>query len=115
MAVRGVGTDLVRVARVRQLMAKHPARFIGRILTDEERAADRPITAATLAKRWAAKEAVAKALGTGIGATYGFHDIVLTHDAAGAPVVRVAGVQGRIWLSVADDGPYATATAVWDV
>jgi holo-[acyl-carrier protein] synthase len=116
MAVCGVGVDIVRVARVKRVLLTHGQAFVDRILTPEEqRGEDKPLTPATLAKRWAAKEAVAKALGTGIGSTYSFHDIQLAHTPAGAPLAQVRGVTGRIWLSVADEAVYAVATAVWEV
>ena len=73
----GIGVDIVETARVDKLHARFGTRFAGRILTGDEmiefeRRGDR---SGYLAKRFAAKEAVAKALGTGIGKELGFHSV----------------------------------------
>ena len=98
-------------------------RFVERILTPEEReeyaASARPIN--LLAKRFAAKEAVAKSLGTGIGRGVSWQDIRITHDDNGAPQVElsggalgVAGQRGgsRVALSLADEVNCVIAFAV---
>lgn len=59
-----IGVDLVEVARVQAVLARHPARFLARVYTPQE-VADCQGRAASLAARWAAKEAVSKALGSG--------------------------------------------------
>lgn len=67
--ILGIGTDLAVIERVAKAISRHGERFARRILTDAEleRYRDHPQQAAYLAKRFAAKEATAKALGTGIG------------------------------------------------
>lgn len=106
-----IGLDVCAVARVEAVLAEHGERFVQRVLGPEDEREG--ITPVVLARRWALKEAVAKALGTGIGQAVGFHDIVLGHDAAGAPTVRVRGYDGRRFLaSVSDDGGVAVAMVV---
>ncbi|MGD2170929.1 MAG: holo-ACP synthase [Gammaproteobacteria bacterium] len=86
----GIGVDIAETARVRELAARFGERFAQRILTEDERAefARRNCPGDYLATRFAAKEALAKALGTGIGGRFGFHSAQIDHDSAGRPVVR---------------------------
>ncbi|MFZ5757509.1 MAG: holo-ACP synthase [Pseudomonadota bacterium] len=93
MSIRGIGTDLVSMARIAAVLTRHGDRFRDRVLTpDEHRAFDDPAQEARwLAKRWAAKEAVAKAFGTGIGAQLSFQDIVIGREPAGRPTVTLRG------------------------
>ncbi len=112
MNISGLGSDVCRISRCADLLAKYPERFPARILTRTERA-EAPLTPARLARRYAAKEAVAKALGSGIGAKVSFHDIILSHTSAGAPQVKIKGREGDTWhLSVSDDGDTAFAVAI---
>ena len=119
----GVGTDLASVVRIGQALERHGDGFAARILCGaemDEYHAHRH-KAAFLAKRFAAKEAIAKALGTGIGAELGFGDMYIVHEAAGRPGVvfhgegeatrRRLGI-GRVHLSISDERRYATAFAV---
>jgi holo-[acyl-carrier protein] synthase len=121
----GVGTDLVDVRRIEKIHQRFAERFVRRVLVASEydiwQAHAQP--AAYLAKRWAAKEAVAKALGTGIGAQVSFQDIEVTTAASGQPqVVLHGGAQARLealggqncWLSLSDDGYFALAFVVLD-
>ena len=70
----GIGTDVVSIERIRGVLERHGQRFVDRVLTPEERArfarAGDRIKASHLAKRWAAKEAFSKAIGTGIHAPF---------------------------------------------
>ncbi len=116
----GIGADIVRVARVEGALQRHGERFARRVLSSEEwleyGAEKRP--ARFLAKRFAAKEAAVKALGTGFreGVTLG--DIAVVHDRRGKPglsftgraaeVARELGV-GETHLSIADEQDYAVA------
>lgn len=109
---RGIGVDVCSVARVEEAVERQPERFISRLLTPEERKQRKVWTPEQLARRWALKEAVAKALGTGIGAEYGFQDIVVSHTARKAPLVAVRGYAGEVLASVSDDGGMAVAVAV---
>jgi holo-[acyl-carrier protein] synthase len=84
-----VGVDIVEIDRVAALLARHPLRFAGRYFTPGERAdcGGRPDR---YAARWAAKEAVAKALGTGLGAVRAA-DVEVVRLPSGAPVLRLHG------------------------
>jgi len=122
MAIFGIGTDLVEISRIAASLARSEA-LVSRVLTDSERtdyaAAAQP--AAFLAKRFAAKEACAKAFGTGIGADLSFQDFEITHDANGRPYLRwlpkakalaVRLGVGAAHLSISDERDYATAYVV---
>ncbi|HXQ59875.1 MAG TPA: holo-ACP synthase [Acidimicrobiales bacterium] len=89
--VRGIGIDAVDVARFRAVLERRPA-VAGRLFTDAERsyAASGKDPASRLAARFAAKEAVLKALGVGIGAA-DFHDVEVVRDPGGAPRLALAG------------------------
>jgi holo-[acyl-carrier protein] synthase len=111
----GIGTDIVDIRRVEKLIEKMGAEnFANKILSEAELvlAAQRGNSAAHLAKRFAAKEAIAKALGVGIG-KLGFKDIEISTDAKGAPRAEVKGQQNlKVHLSLADEAPYAVAYAI---
>ncbi|WP_457598335.1 holo-ACP synthase [Hydrogenimonas sp.] len=110
-----IGVDIVVVERIERSMQKHGAKFLQRYLSEKEAAlVQSPQTAAGF---WAAKEAVSKALGTGIGEEVGFKDITLSKDARGAPsftlseaVVRKFRIRATS-LSIAHDGGFAIAVA----
>ena len=119
----GIGTDLVAIARIEQALERHGDAFAGRLLSDEEMREyrKRQNKAAFLAKRFAAKEAIAKALGTGIGAELGLRDMTITHGESGRPLVVLRGTGedtrvrlgvGTVHLSISDERRYATAFAV---
>lgn len=125
--IRGIGTDLADLARIEGLLdGPLRERFLKRVLTPAERRLleDRPLKVAELlAGRFAAKEAVAKALGCGIGASLGFHDIEILPDAGGKPVCRLTdraraangvGEGDRIHVSISHAGGMAAAFAVWE-
>lgn len=119
----GVGTDLVEIDRIRQALARHGERFARRILCDEEleRFRAHRLPEAYLAKRFAAKEAFGKALGTGLRAPANWHDLrVHNHDngrpeLAFSPALRglldARGVQ-RTHLSMSDERALASATVI---
>jgi len=119
----GIGVDIAEIARVDQLCERYGERFAERILTaselDEYR--ERRRGSSYLASRFAAKEAVAKACGTGIGAQLGFHGMQIEHDAMGKPVLRflesasalVQRLQVRnALISLSDERHYVVAMAV---
>jgi holo-[acyl-carrier protein] synthase len=103
-----VGVDVCEIERIKTVWMKNKKQFEDRLLTRAEKAKETKWTAEKLAKRWALKEAVAKALGTGIGERYGFHDIQIGHDPHGRPVISVQGVE-NIEASVSDDAGIAVA------
>jgi len=87
--VIGIGTDLVDIARIRDIAARHGDRFLEKVFTGDERAAmaGRTDPWPGYAARFAAKEAVAKAFGTGIGEELDLHSISVATDERGAPRV----------------------------
>ncbi len=88
--IHGIGTDIVRIDRVRRALARHGERFALRVLAESERAAwkSHPDPARFLAKRFAAKEAFGKALGTGVAVPATLHAVAVEHDARGRPQYR---------------------------
>lgn len=121
MAIVGIGTDIVSVERIRRVLTKTPE-FAQRILTPDEmrRLDEQHDTAAFVAKRFAAKEAAAKALGTGIGKV-SFQDIFIEHTASGQPLLRFRGeaqVQAgylgarSYHVSISDEHEFAVAYVV---
>ena len=114
-----VGTDLVQIDRVAALIKRYGDRFTDRVFTAREMAHCGGAVA-SLAARWAAKEAVAKALGTGIGSV-AFRDIEVVQDGAGKPeLVLRGGAAARAselnlhqWaVSLSHDGGLALAFVV---
>ena len=114
-----VGVDLVEVRRIAELVERHGERFIGRVFTPGE-VADCGGRVESLAARWAAKEAVAKALGTGIGAI-SWQEIEVLRGESGCPSVQLHGRAATLaterrlarWaLSLAHDGGMALAFVV---
>lgn len=118
----GIGTDIVRIARVDASLQRHGERFAARILAERERAAFRDAAdgARFLAKRFAAKEAFGKALGTGVAVPATLHAIGVDHDVLGKPVFsyddRLAeylaerGLSAH--LSLSDETEYVVAFAL---
>lgn len=122
MSVRGLGTDIVEIVRIEQAIAKSD-RLAQRVLTESELAKFKSSSepARYLAKRWAAKEAAAKALGTGIGRGISFHHFETSNDALGAPNMILTGAAltkaeekgvTSVLLSISDETHYAMATVV---
>ena len=77
--IYGIGTDLVNIDRVKKILSKNRDGFVKRVLSEHEQAlfANKAESAAYCAKRFAAKEAFAKALGTGIGRVVSFQDLAV--------------------------------------
>ena len=120
--IHGVGTDILRVARMAEALSRHGERFAERILAEAERPAFAQARdpARLLAKRFAAKEAFGKALGTGVAAPATLHALWVGHDALGKPVFEyspalAAYLQERglvAHLSLSDETDYVVAFAV---
>jgi holo-[acyl-carrier protein] synthase len=87
----GIGTDVVSIERIAGVLARHGERFVNRVLSPDERAryerTNARARAGHLAKRWAAKEAFAKAIGTGIHPPFSWQSITVGRDAKGKPLV----------------------------
>jgi holo-[acyl-carrier protein] synthase len=124
----GLGSDLCNIERIAQSLDRFGVRFENRVFTDVElaKAARRPFTkAGTLAKRFAAKEAFSKAVGTGFRAGVFMKDIGVVNAAGGAPTLALNGgakarldaliPQGhgaRVHLTMTDDHPWAQAFVI---
>ncbi|MCQ6559548.1 holo-ACP synthase [Paenibacillus mendelii] len=94
--ILGIGHDITSLRRIETLLQGETGeRFSARILTESERAAASELRGGRLAEyvagRFASKEAVSKALGCGIGATLGFHDIVIGRSPLGKPQCKLSG------------------------
>jgi holo-[acyl-carrier protein] synthase len=123
MRIFGIGIDVVEVERIASAIERHGEPFLARIFTAAERAYcdSRKHPAMHYAARFAAKEAVVKALGTGIGASAGLQDLEVTHDANGAPKLRLSGAAEafamrhgitEIQISLTHARDYAAANAI---
>lgn len=120
--ILGIGTDLVRVERMRSLLERHGERLLQRLLhPDEQAELPKLRPEAFVAKRFAAKEALAKALGCGVGVQMALTDACVTHDVAGRPGLALTGAAAdtaarlgvtRIHLSLSDEHDYAQAFVV---
>jgi holo-[acyl-carrier protein] synthase len=123
----GIGSDLVDVRRIERVLARHGERFLQRIFTETERARAerRSNRAETYAKRFAAKEACAKALGTGLSRGVFWRDMGVVNLPSGRPTMRLtggalkrlaaltpAGHEARIDVSLTDEGPMAQAFVI---
>ncbi|MER2493136.1 holo-ACP synthase [Catenovulum sediminis] len=120
MAIIGIGTDIVEISRFDTVNLNAIAK---RVLTAEELSAfqQNKQPHRYLAKRWAAKEAAAKALGTGIAAGVTFHDFVISNLPSGAPVLQLFGKAAErlgnnvnVHISISDEKQYATATVIFE-
>ena len=123
----GIGSDLVDVRRIERIIERHGERFLGRVFTVAERSrADRRANRfATYAKRFAAKEACAKALGTGFRNGVFFRDLGVVNLPFGRPTMQLAGAalcrlqaivpngfEPHIDLAITDEYPMAVAFVV---
>ena len=105
--ILGIGSDLCNIERIEATLARHGDRFKERVFTEvEQRKADsRPrAIAATYAKRWAAKEACSKALGTGLRMGISWKDMAVTNLRSGQPVMHVTGWAAERLRSMTPDG-----------
>lgn len=126
--ILGIGTDLANIERIEAVLARHGDRFKERVYTEiEQRTAERRVrtVAATYAKRWAAKEACSKALGTGLRMGISWKDMAVTNLRSGQPVMHVTGWaaerlramtppghEALIHVTLTDDHPWAQAFVV---
>jgi holo-[acyl-carrier protein] synthase len=127
--ILGLGSDICDIRRIEAAIARHGQRFLDRVFTETERAkaASRTerIQAATYAKRFAAKEAAAKALGTGFRHGVFFSDLGVVNLRSGQPTLRMTGgaaarlaaitprgFASSIALTMTDEYPYAFAQVI---
>jgi holo-[acyl-carrier protein] synthase len=125
--ILGIGTDLANIERIQGTLERFGDRFKNRVFTDIEqaKAERRKDIAGTYAKRWAAKEACSKALGTGLAMGISWKDMSVTNLPTGQPVMHVTGwAKDRldqmtpsghtaiIHVTLTDDHPWAQAFVV---
>jgi holo-[acyl-carrier protein] synthase len=122
--ILGIGTDLCNIDRIAKTLERFGDRFRNRVFTEREiaRAERRRDVAGTYAKRWAAKEACSKALGTGLRMGISWKDMAVTNLRTGQPVMHVTGWAAErlasmtppghiavIHVTLTDDHPWAQA------
>jgi holo-[acyl-carrier protein] synthase len=124
--IAGIGTDVVHIDRIGKVLERHGQRFVARILTAEERVRfERTRAKAShLAKRFAAKEAFSKAIGTGIRSPFRWHSVTVARDPKGKPILkpdtRMAahleqlGIT-KLHVSLTDDAQIAIAFVVLEM
>ena len=123
----GIGSDITDVRRIAKVIERHGDRFIDRVFTaaERERAERKKNRVETYAKRFAAKEACAKALGTGLRAGVWWRDIGVVNLASGRPTIKLSGgalsrlqaltpkgYEPRIDLTITDEGTTAQAFVI---
>ena len=125
----GLGSDICDIRRIESAIARHGDRFLARVFTERERAKagsrTERLQAATYAKRFAAKEAAAKALGTGFRRGVFFSDLGVVNLRSGQPTLQMtggaaarlaaitpAGMAASVALTMTDEYPYAFAQVI---
>ena len=126
--ILGIGSDLCNIERIEAVLARHGDRFKERVFTEiEQRKAESRAraVAATYAKRWAAKEACSKALGTGLRMGIAWKDMAVSNLRSGQPVMQLTGWAAErlaqmtppghraiVHVTLTDDHPWAQAFVV---
>ena len=123
----GIGSDLADIRRIERTIDRFGARFISRVFTEAEQSKSerRRARIASYAKRWAAKEACSKALGTGLRMGVAWREMGVVNLPSGQPTIEVAGgaaarlkalmpagMRPRIHVTLTDDYPWAQAFVV---
>tara|TARA_B100001167_G_C16621740_1_gene235317 strand:+ start:75 stop:467 length:393 start_codon:yes stop_codon:yes gene_type:complete len=126
MKIFGIGTDIVNIKRIEKFLKRRGGKFKNNIFSKNEihYCEKKKNSSAFFAKRFAAKEALSKALGTGIRKDIKFKNIEICNDFYGKPTIRLKGtaddylkkkIKGKkynIYLSLSDDKPWAQATVI---
>ena len=130
----GIGNDIVNIKRIEETITKFEKRFLNRIFTREEiiecenrKKVSSKERASAYAKRFAAKEACSKALGTGLRQGVFWKDMVITHQSSGKPTLTLYGgarkrldaltlgeKKAQILVTISDDYPFAIANVIID-
>ena len=125
----GIGSDICDIRRIEKAIERHGSRFLERVFTETERAKAmrriESIQAATFAKRFAAKEAASKALGTGFRRGVFFSNLGVVNLPGGQPTILMAGgsaerlrqitppgMEAKVHLTMTDEYPYAYAHVI---
>lgn len=125
--ILGIGTDLANIERIQGTLDRFGDRFKNRVFTEVEqkKAESRKDIAGTYAKRWAAKEACSKALGTGLAMGISWKDMAVSNMRTGQPTMQLTGwaaqkmkdmtpegYEAKIHITLTDDHPWAQAFVV---
>jgi holo-[acyl-carrier protein] synthase len=122
--ILGTGIDIVEIKRLTASIQRYGDAFLNRVYAAEElngAPTSEQTRAAYFAGRWAVKEAVAKAFGTGIGASCTMTDVIVTNDSAGKPLLELRGSAAetartlgiaKIHISISHERDYAVAQAI---
>ncbi|HYZ24434.1 MAG TPA: holo-ACP synthase [Rhodopila sp.] len=127
--ILGIGSDICDIRRIESVMERYGTRFLERVFTETERAKafrrTEKIQAATFAKRFAAKEAAAKALGTGFRRGVFFSDLGVVNLPSGQPTLQMTGgsadrlraitppgMVAQVHLTMTDEYPFAYAQVI---
>ena len=111
-----IGTDIIQISRIEDAIAEHGEKFKERFLNPSE--IDIAIKIETIAGFWAAKEAISKALGCGIGKDLSFVDILISKNKKGAPEFNLSSLAQKKYqissssLSISHDGDFAIAVVI---
>jgi len=111
-----IGTDITVISRIEKSITKFGEKFLDRFLNEDEKRVAKKIE--SIAGYWAAKEAIAKAIGCGIGSKLSFHDIIIIKDSKGTPHFRLSQKAQKVYnisqssLSIAHDGGFAIAVVI---
>lgn len=119
--ILGIGNDIVEVARIKAILSHHHQRFLDRVFTSHEQdyCLKRKDPALHLAGRFAAKEAIVKALGTGFSQGLSWLDIEIRNDSKGKPIASFSLFAKELFgdltlhISMSHCHQYATAVAIW--
>ena len=120
--ITGIGIDLTEIERIKEAILRHGNRFLDRLFTPKEQqyALSHKDPSPTLAGRFAAKEAIAKALGVGIGAELAWTDIEILNTETGKPEVQLSARaqvtfgHPKLLVSISHSKTHATAIAIWE-
>jgi holo-[acyl-carrier protein] synthase len=125
--ILGIGNDIVDIRRIEETLGRFGARFTDRIFTEveQQKSDKRLLRAASYAKRFAAKEACSKALGTGFRKSVFWKDMGVVNEMSGRPTMVLtggakaqldilvpAGMKAKVHLTITDDHPYAQAVVM---
>ena len=123
----GIGTDLANIDRIKKIIDKYGNKFLNRVFSklEKEKVCSKKNKAANLAKRWAAKEACSKALGTGMSMGVSWHEMTVSNLESGQPSMNLTGwakkrldeltpegYSSEIMVSLTDEYPLAQAFVV---
>lgn len=120
-SIHGLGNDIIEIERVRQSIERHGQHFLDRLFSHKEQSHCLQFkdSAPHFAGRFAAKEAIAKALGTGFGAELAWHDLEVLGNEIGKPIVHLSESakkrfnDPKILVSISHSISHATAVAIW--